>query len=267
MASAGRILIMPKGNYDANTEYEMLDLVFHGGASWVAKKNAKGIEPSLANEEYWMLMCSGTDITALEQRMASLEASFVNLANEEEVDLSAYAKQSALDALTVNMQNLGLAVNGLSNEVEGVKSTVSGLSTDVGGIKNTISGLPTTFTNMQFLSYQGKEAHGETNACSVTANFPIKVLIYLGRIRVDTREQTSSTSDTDGDYNKENIIFCDDLTTNYSGRAGFYMVSGGVADRHAKKSADGKTITWYSLTSDLAQLNQQSYEYRFLAIG
>ena len=74
MPSAGRILIMPKGNYDANTEYEMLDLVFHGGASWVAKKNAKGIEPSLANEEWWMLMCSGTDIIALEQRLASLEA-------------------------------------------------------------------------------------------------------------------------------------------------------------------------------------------------
>ena len=128
MASAGRILIMPKGNYDANTEYEMLDLVFHGGASWVAKKNAKGIEPSVANEEYWMLMCSGTDITTLEQRMASLEASFVNLANEEDVDLSEYAKQSALDALTVNMQNLALAVNGLSTEVDGVKSTVSGMA-------------------------------------------------------------------------------------------------------------------------------------------
>ena len=82
MVSAGRILIMPTGNYDSGATYEMLDLVFHGGASWVAKKTATGIEPSVANAEYWMLMCSGTDITALEQRMAALEASFVNLANE-----------------------------------------------------------------------------------------------------------------------------------------------------------------------------------------
>ena len=61
MASAGRILIMPKGNYDANTEYEMLDLVFNGGASWVAKKNVVGIEPTDENTEHWMKMCESVD--------------------------------------------------------------------------------------------------------------------------------------------------------------------------------------------------------------
>ena len=53
MASAGRILIIPKGNYNAETEYEMLDLVSHNGTSWLAKKTAVGIEPSDANSEYW----------------------------------------------------------------------------------------------------------------------------------------------------------------------------------------------------------------------
>ena len=53
MASAGRILIMPKGNYDSSATYEMLDLVKHNGTSWLAKKTAKGIEPSEANNEYW----------------------------------------------------------------------------------------------------------------------------------------------------------------------------------------------------------------------
>lgn len=63
MASAGRILIMPKGNWDANTEYEMLDLVFHNGTSWLAKKNVVGIEPSEDNEEHWMKMCEA-DLTS-----------------------------------------------------------------------------------------------------------------------------------------------------------------------------------------------------------
>ena len=63
MASAGRILIMPKGDWSAETEYEMLDLVFHNGASWLAKKNAVGIEPREENAEYWMKMCSSTDLT------------------------------------------------------------------------------------------------------------------------------------------------------------------------------------------------------------
>ena len=58
MASAGRILIMPKGNWDANTEYEMLDLVFHNETSWLAKKNVVGIEPSEDNSEHWHKLVS-----------------------------------------------------------------------------------------------------------------------------------------------------------------------------------------------------------------
>ena len=53
MTSAGRILIMPKGDYNAETEYEMLDLVKHNGTSWLAKKESIGIEPSNDNSEYW----------------------------------------------------------------------------------------------------------------------------------------------------------------------------------------------------------------------
>ena len=56
MASAGRILIMPKGAYNASTTYEMLDMVGHNGTSWLAKKTSVGIEPSDANNEYWQNM-------------------------------------------------------------------------------------------------------------------------------------------------------------------------------------------------------------------
>lgn len=53
MATAGRILIMPKGAYNEATTYEMLDMVNHNGISWLAKKTCVGIEPSEANAEYW----------------------------------------------------------------------------------------------------------------------------------------------------------------------------------------------------------------------
>lgn len=56
MTSAGRILIIPKGDYSANTTYEMLDLVSHNGTSWLAKKTVVGIEPSEANSEHWHKM-------------------------------------------------------------------------------------------------------------------------------------------------------------------------------------------------------------------
>ena len=56
MANAGRILIMPKGTYDASVTYEMLDLVSYNGTSWLAKKTVVGIEPRDANAEYWQNM-------------------------------------------------------------------------------------------------------------------------------------------------------------------------------------------------------------------
>jgi hypothetical protein len=56
MASAGRILIIPRGDYDANSTYEKLDLVKYKGTSWLAKKNATGVEPSEANAEFWQNM-------------------------------------------------------------------------------------------------------------------------------------------------------------------------------------------------------------------
>lgn len=54
MADAGRILIIPRGDYDANSTYDKLDLVKYKGTSWLAKKNATGVEPS--EGEYWQNM-------------------------------------------------------------------------------------------------------------------------------------------------------------------------------------------------------------------
>ena len=51
MANAGRILIIPKGDYFPNETYEMLDLVNYKGVSWIAKKTVVGIAPH--NGDYW----------------------------------------------------------------------------------------------------------------------------------------------------------------------------------------------------------------------
>jgi len=53
LADAGRILIMPKGDYSPSVSYEMLDLVSHNNITWLAKKDVIGIEPSTANSEHW----------------------------------------------------------------------------------------------------------------------------------------------------------------------------------------------------------------------
>lgn len=106
MASAGRILIMPKGAYDSSATYEMLDLVFHNGVSWLAKKTVIGIEPSVSNGGYWFKLCESTDLTELNNAItelgtsiniltASLSALQENCANK--TDLEAYLKLSGGD--------------------------------------------------------------------------------------------------------------------------------------------------------------------------
>ena len=72
MASAGRILIMPKGNWNAETEYEMLDLVFYNGTSWLAKKDIpKGLEPS-ENSVFWHCMFD-FDPSSVYERLSAIE--------------------------------------------------------------------------------------------------------------------------------------------------------------------------------------------------
>lgn len=75
MPSAGRILIMPKGNYDANIQYEMLDLVGHNGKAWLAKQEVKGIEPNDANNEYWHDMVDIDEI--VDSKLAELDTGWV----------------------------------------------------------------------------------------------------------------------------------------------------------------------------------------------
>jgi len=76
MASAGRILIMPKGEWNAETEYEMLDLVYRQGASWIAKQNTVGNAPP-ENEnvnDYWQKMCESPDLSGIMSRLDALES-------------------------------------------------------------------------------------------------------------------------------------------------------------------------------------------------
>lgn len=57
MAVAGRVLIVPKGDYNSSTVYNMLDLVTYNNKPWLCKKNGTvGQEPSNDNSTYWQLL-------------------------------------------------------------------------------------------------------------------------------------------------------------------------------------------------------------------
>lgn len=63
-ASAGRVLLIPKGDWNAETTYTGLDWVRHNGAAWVCKNTCTGIEPTEENSDNWQMMArDGTEIT------------------------------------------------------------------------------------------------------------------------------------------------------------------------------------------------------------
>lgn len=56
--SAGRVLPMPKGTYDASVTYNMLDMVYYSGSTYVCKAQTTGHAPT--DTDYWQIMAQGT---------------------------------------------------------------------------------------------------------------------------------------------------------------------------------------------------------------
>ena len=72
MAVAGRVAIVPKGDWSKDTLYEKLDAVYYLGSSYVAKKSSLGILPT--DTEYWMLMVTGTSDEQINQLIEDINA-------------------------------------------------------------------------------------------------------------------------------------------------------------------------------------------------
>lgn len=56
-ASAGRVLLLFKGEYSALTTYTAMDGVFYNGSTYVAKQTTLGNVPT--NTTYWQILCQG----------------------------------------------------------------------------------------------------------------------------------------------------------------------------------------------------------------
>ena len=54
MGNAGRVLMIPKGDYSSGTQYSPLDVVLYEGDSYVCKQSSRGNAPT--NTTYWQAM-------------------------------------------------------------------------------------------------------------------------------------------------------------------------------------------------------------------
>ena len=65
MAIAGRVAIVPKGEWNSSISYEKLDVVSYNNALYMAKKPSVGQVP--ADGEYWMLCVQSIDYSEFEK--------------------------------------------------------------------------------------------------------------------------------------------------------------------------------------------------------
>lgn len=125
-SSAGRVLIIPKGEYNNATQYQMLDIVRYNGSMYIAKKTTIGNTP--ADGEYWMLCVIGAsnvrwgDITGI-------------LANQSDLVNALDAKQN-----TLTFDNIPTA--GSTNPVtsDGIASVVSALNSNLSQKVSSVNG-------------------------------------------------------------------------------------------------------------------------------
>ena len=75
MISAGRVLLMPKGDYNPATTYELLDLVTYQNSSYIAKGTTTGNLPT--DSTYWQLSAYGGNIANLTENFAEIETSTI----------------------------------------------------------------------------------------------------------------------------------------------------------------------------------------------
>lgn len=74
----GRVTFIPRGKYKTAEKYDRLDLVFHGGCSYVCLKNGTtGVSPD-TSEELWMMIAEKGavywgDMTDEEKKQAASE--------------------------------------------------------------------------------------------------------------------------------------------------------------------------------------------------
>lgn len=69
-ASAGRVLLISKGDWNAQTTYTGLDMVRHNGATWVCKNTCTNIEPTEKNSANWQLMARDSKETKIDDALS-----------------------------------------------------------------------------------------------------------------------------------------------------------------------------------------------------
>lgn len=115
-------------------------------------------------------------------------------------------------------------------------------------------------------SYKGTGTYGESNPMSLTFDFVPKFLMFVAIMSYQSMHDIYRMFSTfKDDYTS--VLAYDALRTEYKVTYAFSNTSSGVSNAYAKKSADGKTWSWYHTSAANQQFNESGNTYYWLAIG
>lgn len=182
MNSAGRILIIPKGEWKAETEYEMLDLVFHNGRSWLATKISTNIEPSNENDSFWFKMCESVDLTEVHNRLSSIENQMLSTLSLDDIDLSGYATKIELADYATKTE-LNSAKTDLSVNIGTANNNINSLLSRVGTLEPNVASLMASMASLSNVKFEtGTLGSNGTNTSNRTipCSFAPKLIVVVG---------------------------------------------------------------------------------------
>lgn len=169
-ANAGKIAIVPKGDYNRAVAYEKLNLVTYKGESWIAKKPCVGIEPNRTNSAYWHRMAGHTAVNnlttteagfVLDARQGKILMDAINETNsnlEAEISERESAVAEAMEQIAqiannqIPQEYLESAVDAYVTENSGGFATRDALDTVEADLKSDLSNLSTNVKSDIFYS-------------------------------------------------------------------------------------------------------------------
>lgn len=219
----------------------------------------------------WVTIATGSDLDDLEARIDSAKYDAIG----QEIDKT-YIKNAQINGTTVTFTK-----GDGSTFTQNTRDTTYSVATpDAAGLmsaadKTKLDSLRVSDSNIELKSYIGTGLHGSTNPNSITFSFAPKAVLFLN--------YTSYAGISGSNVNNSEIrgaslsVDMEALTTSYIDGTGPYVVASHVQSyfhSYAKKSADGKTLTWYVKIDNcsvdehgvVAQLNGNGFRYNVLAI-
>ena len=120
------------------------------------------------------------------------------------------------------------------------------------------------FAKIQAGSYMGTNAYGENSPNSLIFAFPPKLVICACSSSWYSKMMRNSPGA--GESASPTVINMGMVPTSFSDDSLITFVISGSAC-FAKKSSDGKTLSWYNKTNSYNQINSSGYTYYWIAIG